>query len=338
MRTKTTFNGDMIDGIPVITELNVNDLEDGKIHRFMFQSVKMNIGHYWYVPVIIAKGIKPGKKLLLITGIHGDELNGTKTMQLVFDKIDPQELSGTVIGVFQASPNSMYHISRHWHLSTDGGGYENMNRLFPGDENGNTAEMHAYKLWNHLWKGNADYVVDMHSQSTDTEYPLFIYADYKTRGVQKFAEMFPADQLINDSGDGGTVEDTFNEHKIPAITMEIGGPRRFQIEYIERAVEGICNAMAYLNMYDFPIGRTAEDFGTFIGYDMESNYAETGGYAEVLVNIGDIVKKGDFVALQRNVFGDIIKEYYAKTSGIVASIGTGATREAGGLLVRILTD
>ena len=335
--SSTIYSGDLINGVPVITKLHVKDLEEGKIHRFMFKAAEMNIGQSWYVPVMVAKGKSGGERLLLITGIHGDELNGTRVMQTVFEKLDPAILSGTVIGVVQASPNALLHISRNWHLSTDGGKSENMNRLFPGKVTGNTAEIQAYKLWNDLWSGNADYVIDMHSQSTDTEYGLFIYADAHIKQAQQLAKLFPADHIIFDNGDNGTVENTFGDADIPAITLEIGGGRQFQPEYVDRAVEGIHNVMVDLNMLEGEVQRTAKDYGTYIGDETDSVYAEVGGYAEVLVEIGDKVSKGQVIALQRNPFGDITKKYEAPMKGHVVSVGTGATREAGGLLVRILS-
>lgn len=64
----TAFTGDKIHGLPVITQLDVNDLEPGKTQRFMFQGVEMESGEFWYVPVIVAKGAKPGKRVLLVSG------------------------------------------------------------------------------------------------------------------------------------------------------------------------------------------------------------------------------------------------------------------------------
>jgi len=69
---------------------------------------------------------------------------------------------------------------------------------------------------------------------------------------------------------------------------------------------------------------------------MYSVKAITGGYAEVKVSLGDDVIQNQEIALQRNAFGDVIRTYLAPMSGKVLSLGTGATREAGGLLVRIL--
>src|SRR6516164_163686 len=79
----TTFTGDKIQGLPVIAQLDVNDLAPGKTQRFMFQGVEMGSGEFWYVPVIVAKGSKPGKRILLVSGVHGDELNSVGAVQKV---------------------------------------------------------------------------------------------------------------------------------------------------------------------------------------------------------------------------------------------------------------
>ena len=334
----TIYNGDIIAGAPVITKLNVNDLEPGKIHRFMFKGADMNIGQSWYVPVLVAVGKKSGKKVLLNTGVHGDELNGSRVIHKIFETLDPANLNGVVMGVVQASPNSLLHISRNWHSSTDGGEMINMNRVYPGKVDGNSGEVHAYKLWNGLYLGNIDVVIDLHTQSTDTEYPLFIYADYTNPGVQHIAELVPADQIQVDEGGEvqGAVENAFNYINIPAITIEIGGPRQYQVEYINRAIDGINNILIDQKLIEGQIGQTAKEFGTFIARNSISVNATVGGYAEILVEIGNVVCKGQEVALQRNPFGDIIQRYTAPNAGVVSSIATGAIREHGGLLVRII--
>ena len=62
-----------------------------------------------------------------------------------------QHNSMEVLELFQAAPNSLFHIS---HLrgtpSTDSGKMEYMNGVFQSDKNGNSAQIHAYLLWNHL--------------------------------------------------------------------------------------------------------------------------------------------------------------------------------------------
>ena len=334
---KTIYTGDIINNIPVISKLAIEDLTENKIHRLMFQGSQMNIGQYWYVPVMIAKGKKAGKSILLNTGIHGDEINGIRVIQDIFFCFNSETLTGSIIGVLQASPNSLLNISKNWTLSTDGGDFENMNRMYPGNDSGNTASYHAYLLWNKLWLNNVDYVIDLHSQSTDTEYPLFVFADYRNELVKQMAELIPADQIKNDAGENGTVETTFIEHGIPALTIELGAARIFQQDYIKRSLTGIKNILQHLGFINnHEIIQTVITEKTYIGNEMHSIKANAGGYANILVNIGDDILQGQKVAIQTNAFGDIIEEYFSQKTGKVVSIATGALREKGGLLVRIL--
>lgn len=333
---ETVYTGDVIQGVPVIHSLNVEDLEAGKTYRFMFVGGEMNIGQYWYVPLMVAKGCHEGKRFLLNTGIHGDEINGVRVIQKIFAEIDVTQLCGTIIGVLQASPNSLLHISKNWYLSSDGGDYENMNRAFPGSEFGSTTKRHAWKLWNLLWQGNVDYMIDLHSQSTDTEYPLFVFANFRNPVARQMAELIPADQIKNDEGEEGTVETTFIQNGIPAITIELGAARIFQDDYIQRSIIGINNVLSYLDFIPFDIQETALNRQCFIGNEMLSIRAKTGGYAQVLVAIGDEVVANQLVAQQLNPFGDVIADYHTPVAGTILSLGTGATREPGGLLVRVL--
>ncbi|MDM5122831.1 hypothetical protein [Aeromonas rivipollensis] len=59
----TQYTGDKVQGIPVISALDVADLATGQ-HRFMFEGVETGTGQRWYVPIMVAKGATDGKKVL----------------------------------------------------------------------------------------------------------------------------------------------------------------------------------------------------------------------------------------------------------------------------------
>ena len=333
----TVYTGDKIDGTEVISQLDTSDLAPGKTHRFFFQGTTDGIGQVQYVPVVVAKGTKEGKKLVLNSGNHGDEISGVRAVQIAMSKIDPAKLSGTVIGITGSNPNAITRMNRNWTMTFDGSETSNFNRVFPGKADGNAAEQHAFLMWNKLLKGNVDYVLDVHTMSTGSAFPFFIYADYREPAIRRLAEMFPADQIKKDPGEKGSFETAMVEAKIPAITLELGNARVFDADMIARANEGFHNVMVDLGMIDGKIGRTAHAFKSFIGNDMKNVRAAQGGYAEVLVKIGDMVKKGDKVAVQLNRFGDTVKEYTAPVDGKVLAVGTDGVREPRALLVRILT-
>lgn len=50
-------------------------------------------------PVMIIRGKSPGKTMCMTTAIHGDELNGIEIVRRVMYDIEPESLSGNIIGI-----------------------------------------------------------------------------------------------------------------------------------------------------------------------------------------------------------------------------------------------
>src|SRR6476660_3860407 len=99
-RSGTAYTGDSIQGVPVISLLDINDLEPGVKHRFLFQGAQMGSGQHWYVPVVVAKGAQGGKRILLTAGVHGDELSPVDAVQRIMAGLDPAKISGSVIAIY----------------------------------------------------------------------------------------------------------------------------------------------------------------------------------------------------------------------------------------------
>ncbi|MFC7478723.1 hypothetical protein ACFQS7_30720, partial [Dankookia sp. GCM10030260] len=72
---RTTYTGDVIDGKRVVTALDVNDLEPGQKHLLYFRGVATPTGQHWHVSVTVARGVRPGKRVVLVSGVHGDEMS-----------------------------------------------------------------------------------------------------------------------------------------------------------------------------------------------------------------------------------------------------------------------
>jgi uncharacterized protein len=153
----TVYTGDTIQGKKVVSALDVNDLKPGKKHLLYFQGVQMPTGQHWYVSVTVAKGAKPGKRVVLVSGVHGDEMSSVHTVQTVMNQLDPGEMSGTVMAVTDVSSPALEGMQRRWPNSGRCVDLIDMNREWPGNENGATAaSRHAWLLFNRLLRPNAD--------------------------------------------------------------------------------------------------------------------------------------------------------------------------------------
>ena len=170
----TVYTGDTIDGKKVISALDIGDLEPGKKQLFFFQGVQTATGQHWHVSTMVAKGTKPGKRVVLVSGVHGDEISPVRTIQMVMEQLDPSEMSGSVLAVLDVSRPAMEGMQRRWPNSGRGIGLVDMNREWPGDDNGPTASSrHAAMLFNRLLKPNADYAIDFHTSTTGVDLTAF---------------------------------------------------------------------------------------------------------------------------------------------------------------------
>jgi predicted deacylase len=308
----------------------------------MFQGVEMGSGQHWHVPVMVAKGARPGKRVLLVAGVHGDELNPIGVVQQVFADLDATRLAGSVIGIIGPSRPGVDHVTRMWPTTNLGVNLINPNRTWapPGPEvaDANSVARHSWLVMNRLIKGYADVGVDLHTGGNGIDFALFAFANVGDPEAQQLARLFPIDQILLEPGFDGTLEYALVRAGIPAITLELGGPRGFHPAMIKAGVTGARNIFSHYKMIDAPIGETTADRALFTGNKLDDIFATASGFTEVRVKLNDSVKAGQTVAVQRNSFGDIIKTYTAGSDGRVAIIGTDAIRERGVDVVSILTS
>jgi len=335
----TVYTGDVIQGKRVISQLDVADLEPGKKHSFYFQGVQMGTGQHWYLPVVVAKGANPGKRVLLISGVHGDEVSPVEAIQRTMAQLDPAQMSGTVTAVYDVSRPAKEGVTRMWPVAQWGGFKVDLNRVWPGNEQGgNAPTRHAGMVFNKLFKPNADIALDYHTGATGVDFTAFIFAKMSRPEIRAMAELYPIEQIKNDPGYNGTLETALIKAGIPALTIEIGGPRYFDKRMIPMFVEGTLNVLKLHKVITGPMGRTAKDAGTFIGDAMHAVRATHGGFLELRVDLRSKVVPGQTVAIQRNSFGEVVREYKTEVGGEVAILQRDAMIEPGTRVVEILYD
>jgi predicted deacylase len=333
----TVYTGDIIDGKKVISALNVDDLEPGKKQLFYFQGVQMPTGQYWYVSVIVAKGAKPGKRIALVSGVHGDEISPVRTIQTVMDGLEPAAMSGAVLAVLDISRPAIEGMTRRWPNSGRGIDLIDLNCEWPGNENGATASSrHAGLLFNRLLRPNADYAIDFHTSTTGIDMTASHVARLDLPEVRAMAELFPIDQIFDNPAYPGILANAFIDAGIPAFTPEIGAPRILDHDMIPLFVEGTMNVLKHHGIVAGSMGRTGKDSGIFVGNSAQVVLATHGGFVEMLVKLNDKVEAGQRVAIQRNAFAQIVAEYASGVDGEVAACRTDATSEPGNVLVFVL--
>jgi predicted deacylase len=333
----TVYTGDVIEGKKVVSALDVNDLEPGKKHLLYFQGVEMPAGQHWYVSVTVAKGAKPGKRGVLTSGVHGDEMSSVHTVQTVMSQLDPAQMSGTVMAVTDVSRPALESMQRRWPNQGRGIDLIDMNREWPGNENGATApSRHAGLLFNRLLRPNADFAIDFHTGTTGFEVTAFNIGGMDVPEVKAMVELYPVGQIFDNHVYPGVLHNAFMDVGIPSFTPEIGAARVLDPEKISLFVEGTMNVLKHHGIVAGPMGRTGKDVTVFVGNSAFPILATAGGLVEHLVKLNDKVEAGQKVAVQRDSFGEVVAEYASGVAGEITGQRSDARSEPGNPLVFIL--
>jgi len=333
----TVYTGDVIQGKKVVSTLDVNDLEPGQKHFLYFQGAQMPTGQHWYVSVTVAKGARPGKRGVLTSGVHGDEMSNIHTVQTVMNQLDPAQMSGTVMAVTDVARPAVEGMQRRWPNQGRGVDLIDMNREWPGNENGLTApSRHAGLLFNRLLRPNADFAIDFHTGTTGFEVTAFNIGGMDVPEVKAMVELYPVGQIYDNHVYPGVLHNAFMDVGIPSFTPEIGAARVLDLEMIALFVEGTMNVLKHHGIVAGPMGRTGKDVTVFTGNSAFPILATQGGIVEHLVKLNDKVEPGQKVAIQRNSFGEVVAEYTSGVAGEVTGQRSDAMSEPGNPLVFIL--
>ena len=333
----TVFTGDVIQGKKVVSSLDVNDLEPGRKHLLYFQGVQLPTGQHCYVSVTVAKGAKPGKRAVLVSGVHGDEMSSVHTVQAVMDKLDPAAMSGTVMAVTDISGPALQGMQRRWPNYGRGAGLIDMNREWPGNENGATAtSRHAALVFNRLLRPNADFAIDFHTGTTGFEVTAFNIAGMDVPEIKAMVDLYPVGQVFDNHVYPGVLHNAFIDAGIPSFTPEIGAARVLDLEMVALFVEGTMNVLKHHGIVAGPMGRTAKDVTVFVGNSSFPILATKSGLVEHLVKLNDKVTPGQKVAIQRNSFGEVVAEYESGVEGEITGQRSDAMSEPGNPLAFIL--
>jgi len=336
----TVYTGETIQGKKVVSALDVNDLEPGRRHHLYFQGVQMRTGEHWYVSVIVARGAKPGKRVGLTSGVHGDEMSSVHTVMTVMNQLDPAQMSGTVMAVTDIARPAMLAIQRKWPNSSRSIDLIDVNRVWPGNENGTAPDRHAALVFNRLLRPNADAAIDFHTGTTGFEVSAFNIADMNVPEVKAMADLYPVGQILDmpQHAFPTTLHNALLAAGVPAICPEVGAARVLDLPMIAQFVEGTMNVLKHHGIVAGPMGRTGKDVRVFVGRGAVPVAATQGGFVEHLVKLNDKVEAGQKIAIQRNSFGEVVAEYASSVTGEMSGLRTDVMSEPGDNLAFILFD
>lgn len=312
--------------IKVVDHLNLDQLEAGKVYKFWLNMVSDSFDQPTSIPVFYAKGVEKGPTLGITSSLHGNEINGIPVIQKLFKKLDIDRLKGNILAVPVVNIPSFFRKKRRFPDNVD------LNHIMPGKAKGNVSQVYAYHFFEKVIR-NMDYLIDLHTASFGRINSYYVRADMSSSITAKMALVQNAQIILNNPASDGTLRGAAQAIGIPTITPELGNPNIFQPEIINHALTGLYNTLTTLGLYEAEI-RSA-NHKTVICRGSKWIYTTQGGLLQVHPKVTQMVKKGELIAHQEDIFGERLQDYHAPKDGVIIGKSVSPVNTSGGRILHL---
>lgn len=214
-------------------------------------TIKLSVGrlpsdNHLHIFAHVYRSINPGPTVLMIGGVHGDEINGVMiNRNMIEERIFEKLNRGTVISVPLLNVYGFINFSR---AVPDG---KDINRSFPGTMAGSLASRVAKTLTKKVLP-LVDCILDFHTGgSSRYNFPQIRYAK-KDPIAEKLAMAFGAPYTIQKPIIPKSLRRVATDMSLPAIVYEAGESVRLDGFSISKGMQGTKQVLHALGMIDFP--------------------------------------------------------------------------------------
>lgn len=276
------------------------------------------------------------KRISIVTGVHGDELEGQYVCYEVNRIIkENMELLKGIVDIYPAmNPLGVDSITR----SVPGFDMD-MNRLFPGAMDGNMTEFMSAQIIEDIV--GSDACVDIHASNIYlTEIPQIRVNELNKDKLVSLASELNVDFVwIHGAATvlEATLAHSLNSRGVPTLVVEMGVGMRITKEYCDQLVDGIFNLMAKLGIWS---GETKTPRKPIISENPDDVCyfnASTSGLFVPSVKHWQHLKCGDEIGKIVNpLTGDVLDTILAPADGILFTIREYPIVDEGSLMGRLL--
>jgi predicted deacylase len=275
------------------------------------------------IPVVVINGAKPGKVLALVSGAHGTEYVSIIAIEKLIAKLDPAELTGTVILVPLVNIASFEQKVPHVNPIDN----KSMNRFYPGKADGTQTERASYLITKQV-VDECDYLIDYHGGDLDESLRPYAYWGPTGQPVQdhiskEMVLAFGLDHIIiwserpTDPNATRYLDNTATVRGKPSIVVEAGHAGTVETDDVNLLVDGTLSTMRALKM--LPGEPRFIENPVWIE-KLSDVLADGPGIWYPLVKRGRYVSAGMKLGTITDYFGKVIAEPRAPVSGVVLHV------------------
>ncbi len=225
-------------------EINKKAIAPGENEVIKLSVARLPSGTVINLRVHVYRSKNPGPTLLVMGGVHGDEITGVEIVRrLIVSGIFKKLKIGNVIAI------PLLNIYGFINFSRDASEGKDVNRSFPGNMTGSLASRVAGTLTKKILP-LIDFGVDFHTGgSTRYNYPQIRYTPGDAK-AEELAKAFAAPYLIRKSTVAKTLRKVSGGMKKPILVFEGGESLRYDGYSIEKGMAGLKRVMHSQGMLD----------------------------------------------------------------------------------------
>jgi predicted deacylase len=261
------------------------------------------------MPVHVIHGRRPGPVLLVSAAVHGDEINGVEIIRRLLVKKSIDRIQGTLIAIPVVNVYGFVSKSRYLPDRRD------LNRSFPGHENGSMASRLAHVVMTQILP-HTTHIIDLHTGAVNRENLPQIRAKLRDNPeLEALARAFGVPVILNAEFLGNSFRAAAFEQGIGVLLYEAGEALRFDEVSIRAGVRGVLQVMIELGMR--PRSKRPREVESMVANTSRWVRAGQSGILRSLIAIGAKVQEGDLLAYINNPLGENTEELISPISGIV---------------------
>lgn len=267
------------------------------------------------IPYVIVTGAQKGKTLLVEACCHGDEYEGTEGLIQLYKELDPQQLTGNLIGIPALNLEAFNAGDR---CAPQDWSHQDMNRCFPGDPSSFITKKIAHYYWEAFMK-HADMSISFHGGGNHLWIePLSLFPQGNNAELNDMVRRMAyatgtrliwIEQMADTIGSGFQESNAY-DCGVAGITVELGGQcirHEHREELAHETAEYIKNVMKEFKMLDGDVTYRNDHI------EIETLYLHTlhGGFHKVKVKPMEFVKEGTVLSEIEDLFGNKVSELIA---------------------------
>lgn len=286
------------------------DFQKDKLQRQNIPTARLPSGTVIEIPIFSYEAKAPGPTLLLMAGMHGDEINGVEIMRRIITRKLYEVEAGRVICM------PVFNIFGFINFSREVPDGKDINRAFPGSANGSLASQAAHFLMDEVIP-HIDYGIDFHTGGKQiNNYPQ-VRAMLDNPKTSELAQAFASPFIINSPYRDKSLRKEAGKLGKSILVYEAGESLKLRKPAIDEGIGGMRRVMKHLNM----ISEAPEQKKPVVTIDKSTwTRASRSGLHYAQARNGEFLKKGDVMGVISDPYGEYEKKIKASHDCYIISV------------------